>query len=52
MRQELDTPPEERARDEADRVSRDLPGQVRRARWRLLGEYRSILREEPSEDDR
>jgi hypothetical protein len=49
MRQEPDTSPHPAtAEEEAERASRELGGQIERARRRLLREYRDILRERPS----
>jgi hypothetical protein len=47
MRQEPDITPDQKALEEADRAARELPGQVERARRRLLREYRDLLRERP-----
>jgi hypothetical protein len=52
MRQESDTRSSPEALEEADRASRELPGQVERARRRLLREYREILRERSFDSDR
>ncbi len=51
MRQEPDTPTAHNALDEADRASRELSGQIERARLRLLREYRDILRERSLKKD-
>jgi len=45
MRQEPDTRSDQDALLEADRASRELRGQVERARRRLLRSYREILRQ-------
>jgi hypothetical protein len=50
MRQELDISADQKALDEADRASREVRGQVERARRRLLREYRAIVREQLRED--
>lgn len=41
----------QKASEEAERASRELPGQVERARLRLLREYRHILSERPLHKD-
>jgi len=51
MRNEPDHRPDHDRLEEADRASRELPGQVERARRRLLRDYRKIMREPPSGHD-
>jgi hypothetical protein len=51
MSQAPDTNADQDALEEADRASRELGGQVERARRRLLRDYRDILRERPSDSD-
>jgi hypothetical protein len=55
MRQEPDSQAgilgDQEALDEADRASRELGGQIERARLRLLREYRAILRDGSVRED-